>query len=80
MPQYLRLGSIPRKHHIAHRACSRIQERGNLLRGSGHDGRIFAGLQRGLPPSAADASDAARARRDRSPRISANSRRSGIIM
>ena len=64
MPPYLRLGSIPRKRHIAHRARAGLQGRRDLLRRSRHDRRLLAGLQHRLPPAAADAGAAARAGRD----------------
>ena len=43
MPPYLRLGSIPRKRHIAHPHEPGLQGRGDLLRRSRHDSPVSRG-------------------------------------
>ena len=79
MPPYLRLGSIPRKRHIAHPQRAGLQGRGDLLRGSGHPRRVLAGLQPRLPSPPADARGPDRAGRDRHARAGRRARRCAII-
>ena len=62
MPSYRRLGSLPRKRHIAHPHRARLPRRGHLLRGSRHPGRLRPGLQHLLSPAAADPRSQGRSR------------------
>ena len=64
MPPYLRLGSIPRKRHIAHRSEPGFQGEGIYYEEVVTVGRLRPGLQHRLPPAAADAGPQGRAGRD----------------
>ena len=67
MPPYLRLGSIPRKRHIAHPPASRLQGRRDLLRRSRHArpgfGRAYSIVYHLRPPTRVTQDRAGRRRR-----------------
>ena len=80
MPPYLRLGSIPRKRHIAHPQRPGLQGRGDLLRGSRHGSPASRGpIAWSITCGRRRASSRHRAGRDRCRSSSATSPRCGII-